>query len=161
MAEADSDSGTWTLSTTLKVRNSVPTFAQSDINYFVGALMDVVLREGTKVNTVYKMAQLSTFLVKLGVPIIYEAFKPYEEKISAACVEFERSDDLGKATATLFHSVFAESAQAKPLCRGTTKPKFISSKQSPRMSFSRTPEPRLRVPPSPEIKAKPGSDKDE
>jgi hypothetical protein len=161
IAEADSDSGTWTLSTTIKVRNSVATFNQSDITYFVGALMDVVLREGTKVNTIYTMAQLSTFLVKLAIPILHDAFKPYEEKILTACVQLEGNDDLGKATATLFHSVFTESAHFRPSSRGSFTPKFTSSKHPSRGVCSRTPEPRLHGPPRPGIKAPLGSDRDE
>jgi hypothetical protein len=112
--EAESDTGTWSLATYVKVRNVVPRFASSDMALFAKRVVDLAICPTTKGTTRYKLAQILSAIHGLCVPEFEHAIRNYHVAIEESCDEISQSSELGKPTAKLLKSLAVD-----PSPRGT------------------------------------------
>jgi hypothetical protein len=151
LTEAESDTGTWSLSSYLKIRSLVPRFASSDMATFIKSVMNVAIGPDAKSQTRYKLAQILSAMHALGIPEFEHALRNYYPEIEDSCEKIIDSGELGKPTVKLLKSLEAErhlgaAADDVHLRRVSATPSYSPSAGLgvPRVSRSPVPAPVLR-----------------
>jgi hypothetical protein len=108
ISEAETDTGTWSLATYLKMRKVIPHFPGTDMALFVKRVVDLAAGPSTKPTTRYKLAQILSAVHALGLPEFERAVHEYHQTIEDSCEEINQSCDLGKPTVRLLKSLAVE-----------------------------------------------------
>jgi hypothetical protein len=152
LSEADSDTGTWSLASYVKIRNVVPHFASTDMALFVKSVLDLILSPTTKTTTRYKLAQILSAIHSLGVPEFDHLMRGFMQEIEDSCEEISQSGELGKPTVKLLKSLAVDrsartgAGQEMHLRRVSATPVYLGSDGAFLHRMSRSPDPGL--PPS-------------
>jgi hypothetical protein len=146
LSEADSESGTWSMATYLKVRSSVMRFSPSDAEQFVKQIFDAFFHTSAD-RTRYKLAQILSAIHQFALPDFERAFAGHGDALLYHSEQFNRAGELGKPTAALLNSL----GQPPVRCTGAeSRPRRLSAGHihavlaSPSLAkypVSRTPDP--------------------
>jgi hypothetical protein len=154
LSEAESDTGTWSLATYVKVRNVVPRFPSTDMALFVKRVVDLSISPTSKSSTRYKLAQIMSAIHGLCVPEFEHAMRDYHSAIEESCEEIGQSGELGKPTVKLLKALAADPSRRATggtdlhLRRVSATPVFAPADVICHSRVSRSPGPGLLPSPS-------------
>jgi hypothetical protein len=105
LKEAESDTGTWSLATYVKIRNMIPRFAATETALFVKRVLELALSPASNSGTRYKLAQILSAIHGLALPEFEHAIRGHLAAMEASYEEIGQSGELGKPTVRLLQSL--------------------------------------------------------
>jgi hypothetical protein len=144
ITEAESQAGTWSLSTYSNLRNMAPRFSRMEAAALANAIVEAILNPDASPPTRYKLAQLTSLISKLGVDVFRGVFLPFEGKLTDLCATIEEGHELGKPTIKLLMSLFVQSGAQRQTSANAPK-SGLSRLKIPKRG-PKTPQPLLGMP---------------
>jgi hypothetical protein len=144
ITEAQSQSGTWSLSTYSTLRAMAPRFSRMEAAALASRIMEAVLNPDASPSTRYKLAQLTSLITKMGVDVFRGVFLPFEGKVTDICSTIEDSHELAVPTVKLLMSLFRQSGSERQASASAPKSGVSRLKLPKRAPI--TPQPLLGFP---------------
>jgi hypothetical protein len=107
IAEAQTNTGTWRLSTYVRMRDVIRKFPPAMAEVCVKRIFAHLLDAATTSTTRYKLSQICSAIHMLGLPDFDRLFREKEVQIQQLC-DLMKPSDLGAPTISFLHSLTAE-----------------------------------------------------
>jgi hypothetical protein len=116
LSEAKSPSGTWTLATHSRITDSLSQSPDSDIEFFMSAIIKRIISPESAEGERFKLAQLCTMARQKQFSHINQVFIRYKNDLINTATNGQTSP-LGVAIAQLIQSLFTDPHHGHPRCQ--------------------------------------------
>jgi hypothetical protein len=111
IAEAESEQGTWCLTTYTKIQTFARLFPPASCDDLLQRVQRLITADSTRPSTRYKLAQMASAICLLRLPEFDRLFPAFEAGVSQAYDKIRDGGQLGAPTVRLLESLATKSAR--------------------------------------------------